>query len=234
MKKIIIFLFLIVSSIQLFCQNESDVYVESYTKKNGTYVEGHYRTSPNYTNNDNYSTKGNTNPYTGKPGWIEPDSYSDITPTNVLGEPINSLYKVDPSWNGNKPIYDELFDNLILNLYDYSKLIVLKNLFNQIEKFTLCQDCKYYYYNPEITYTCYSPSLGVHETKGKYNTTDIVLHGTYKLYSKTGIVLIEKNYKNGIKDGWEYYRNEQNTIYYQVLYQEGKVKLIPILEVNQK
>jgi len=50
------------------------VYVQPYTKKDGTRVEGHYRTSPNSTNTDNFSTKPNTNPYTGKPGSIEPDN----------------------------------------------------------------------------------------------------------------------------------------------------------------
>ena len=43
-------------------------YVRGYTKKNGTRVEGHYRSGPNKTKADNYSTEGNTNPYTGQQG----------------------------------------------------------------------------------------------------------------------------------------------------------------------
>lgn len=50
-----------------------DTYVNGYYKSNGTYVRPHYRTSPNSTNLDNYSTKGNVNPYTGKRGTVEPD-----------------------------------------------------------------------------------------------------------------------------------------------------------------
>jgi len=46
----------------------ADVYVRGYTKKNGTYVAPHYRSSPNHTVRDNWSTKGNRNPYTGKLG----------------------------------------------------------------------------------------------------------------------------------------------------------------------
>lgn len=46
----------------------ADVYVKGYTKKNGTYVAPHYRSSPNHTVRDNWSTKGNRNPYTGKLG----------------------------------------------------------------------------------------------------------------------------------------------------------------------
>jgi len=43
----------------------------SYTKK-GTYHQPHHRTAPNRTKMDNYETKGNTNPYTGKKGTVVP------------------------------------------------------------------------------------------------------------------------------------------------------------------
>lgn len=46
--------------------------VKGYTKKSGTYVAPHHRTTPNKTKSDNYSTKGNTNPYTGKKGTKKP------------------------------------------------------------------------------------------------------------------------------------------------------------------
>ncbi len=46
--------------------------VKGYTKKSGTYVAPHQRTAPNKTKSDNYSTKGNTNPYTGKKGTKKP------------------------------------------------------------------------------------------------------------------------------------------------------------------
>jgi hypothetical protein len=42
--------------------------VDGYTKQDGTYVRPHHRSDPNNTTNDNWSTKGNTNPYTGKAG----------------------------------------------------------------------------------------------------------------------------------------------------------------------
>lgn len=44
------------------------VHVKGYTRKDGTYVQPHERSAPNKTKNDNYSTKGNVNPYTGKAG----------------------------------------------------------------------------------------------------------------------------------------------------------------------
>lgn len=46
--------------------------VRGYTKKDGTYVAPHHRTSPDSSKNNNWSTKGNENPYTGKPGTKEP------------------------------------------------------------------------------------------------------------------------------------------------------------------
>ena len=49
------------------------VRVKSYYKPSiGRYVEPHYKTSPNKTRLDNYSTKGNYNPYTGKKGYASP------------------------------------------------------------------------------------------------------------------------------------------------------------------
>ena len=44
------------------------VKVNGYTKKNGTYVAPHYRTAPDSKKSNNWSTKGNVNPITGKKG----------------------------------------------------------------------------------------------------------------------------------------------------------------------
>ena len=49
-------------------------YVKPHVRKDGTYVDGHYRSRPNSTVDDNYSTRGNFNPYTGERG-TEPRSY---------------------------------------------------------------------------------------------------------------------------------------------------------------
>jgi hypothetical protein len=50
----------------------SDVSVRGYTKKNGTHVQPSKRSAPNGTQKDNFSTKGNVNPYTGKKGTKTP------------------------------------------------------------------------------------------------------------------------------------------------------------------
>ena len=43
-----------------------------YKPSTGSYVTPSYRTSPNKTKFDNYSTRGNYNPYTGKKGTQNP------------------------------------------------------------------------------------------------------------------------------------------------------------------
>jgi len=47
--------------------------VRGYVKPStGKYVMPHYKTTPNKTKLDNFSTKGNYNPYTGKKGYVSP------------------------------------------------------------------------------------------------------------------------------------------------------------------
>ncbi len=47
---------------------EASEHVRGHTKKNGKYVAPHNRTNANRTQRDNWSSKGNTNPHTGKRG----------------------------------------------------------------------------------------------------------------------------------------------------------------------
>lgn len=54
--------------------------VRGYYRKNGTYVAPHYRSSPNSSRFDNWSTKGNVNPYTGQPGTRNPYPATTYTP----------------------------------------------------------------------------------------------------------------------------------------------------------
>src|SRR5688500_7685074 len=50
----------------------AQTYVRPHVRSNGTYVEGHYRSSPNNTRIDNYGSQGNINPYTGQAGSRNP------------------------------------------------------------------------------------------------------------------------------------------------------------------
>lgn len=86
--------------------NPKQVHVQGYTKSNGSYVPSHMRTAPNNTNRDNFSTKPNINPYTGQPGWINPDSKenksfyntpSSTYPTASYSTPVNSNFETTNS-----------------------------------------------------------------------------------------------------------------------------------------
>jgi len=47
---------------------QADSYVNSYTKKDGTFVKGYMKSDPDGIFSNNYSSYGNVNPYTGKKG----------------------------------------------------------------------------------------------------------------------------------------------------------------------
>ena len=73
-------------------------YVPGYIKADGSYVAGHYKSAPNETKLDNYSTKGNSNPFTGKAGTADP--YKPSTPTYQMPAPTYQPYgttKTQPS-----------------------------------------------------------------------------------------------------------------------------------------
>ncbi|AFY73557.1 hypothetical protein Syn7502_01489 [Synechococcus sp. PCC 7502] len=50
----------------------NDTYVKKYIRKDGTEVKNHFRTEANHTDTDNYTAKGNVNPYTDEKGTKEP------------------------------------------------------------------------------------------------------------------------------------------------------------------
>lgn len=93
MKKFSLLLVIVLISFKSFSQKQ--VYVGGYYNQYGTYVAPHYRTVPNNTINDNWSTKPNYNPYTGKQGTVAPsnpyqNNYYYKKPT--YRQPANSYY----------------------------------------------------------------------------------------------------------------------------------------------
>ena len=74
MKKfVILFCALCVCASMVF----ADEYVSGHYRSDGTYIQGYYRSDRNNTNADNYSTYGNTNPYTGSSGSTAVDYSSE-------------------------------------------------------------------------------------------------------------------------------------------------------------
>lgn len=50
----------------------AQVFVPGYLRRDGTYVQPHYRSAPDHTPDNNWSTRGNLNPYTGQYGTHTP------------------------------------------------------------------------------------------------------------------------------------------------------------------
>ena len=76
---------------------DAQVKVRGYYRSDGTYVQPHYRSSPNSSVWDNWSTRGNVNPYTGQVGTRDPYGSYGYTPrynppaTNYYNNP-NSYF----------------------------------------------------------------------------------------------------------------------------------------------
>ena len=106
MKNVFVIVLILILGNFAWCQtNPNHVRVQGYTKQDGTYVPTHMRTAPNGTNRDNFSTKPNTNPYTGQPGWITPDN----NPLPTYGGSTYAPSPIYPSSNGGFPkpsLYD--------------------------------------------------------------------------------------------------------------------------------
>jgi hypothetical protein len=56
---------------------QAQVWVDPYTRKDGTYVGGHYLTNPDGNPYNNGSYRGNVNPYTGKQATGDPYRYPE-------------------------------------------------------------------------------------------------------------------------------------------------------------
>jgi hypothetical protein len=91
-------------AITAFVSAQTTTYVQGYVKQDGTYVQGYYKTTSDYTNTNNYSTQGNTNPYTNEYG-TKPRDYS-IESVNYSADktiytgPNGGQYYINS--NGNK------------------------------------------------------------------------------------------------------------------------------------
>lgn len=77
MKTII---FALLSLFVLFQSAFADQWVNGYTRKDGTQVDGYHRSSPDSSYNNNWSVQGNQNPYTGSYGTSSP-TWNDRTPS---------------------------------------------------------------------------------------------------------------------------------------------------------
>lgn len=70
MKKLLTLILsaLIVGVVSFPHSADAAVRVRAHTTRSGSYVPAHYRSNPDHSRLNNWSTKGNYNPYTGKTG----------------------------------------------------------------------------------------------------------------------------------------------------------------------
>jgi hypothetical protein len=64
-----------------------DVYVNGYTRQNGTVVQPYVRSAPDGIPSNNYSYPGNTNPYTGRVAPGSPSGYYPAAPAPLYHPP---------------------------------------------------------------------------------------------------------------------------------------------------
>ena len=102
MKSFIFILGFILTSVFTYAQTQT--WVNGYYKKDGTYVQGHYRQTPNTTNHDNWSTTQQKNPYTNESGSRAKDyssqAYNYGSGQTIQTGPRGGQYYINN--NGNK------------------------------------------------------------------------------------------------------------------------------------
>lgn len=236
----VLFLFCYTSTAQGYVNPHSH-YVKPYVRSDGTYVQGHHRTNANSTNRDNYSTQGNTNPWTGQAGWIPPDnkpaptynlpSYSPpvFTPNTEYTFPsnINTLpraqftsdYPSTPTYSTNLPNnkVSTRYSNYSYDLSAGSRIINYtdgRDEFNVVKiPKTICKKGLTYF------------SFDVYNNKIKESNGSVegqlLLHGDYKFYDASGILRVSENYKNGLKHGPASQYDEHGKLSNKKEYYEG-------------
>lgn len=93
------------------------VHVNGYYRSNGTYVAPHYRSAPDGNFYNNWSTKGNINPYTGEEGTktIDPNSH-----TVTYGSGGSSI-------NTSSDTVVDTKENKVLEVPEHAKLNYFRN-----------------------------------------------------------------------------------------------------------
>ena len=81
---------------------DAQVHVKGYIRKDGTYVAPYYRSTPNSSRADNFSSRGNYNPYTGQRGTQDPYRNNSYQPT-YSAPPSPNSYAAPSSYSPPPP-----------------------------------------------------------------------------------------------------------------------------------
>ena len=218
--------------------NPDNHVVKGYFRKDGTYVQSHHRTNPNGTNVDNYSTEGNTNIWTRKPGWIQPDnkplpSYSpptyiappytpkieyttnrnvDAAPTTPVTTAVPTTYNFSTN-SYNSPSWSDGY-------YDLSAGNRVINYTNGRDEFNVAAPLKITYWKDRTYFSFDVYSQEIKETNGGAEG-QLLLNGPYRFYDKAGTLRVTENYKNGLKHGLSFRYSESGGLVEKKEYTEG-------------
>lgn len=210
--------------------NPNNHYVKGHYR-NGTWVEGHHRTNPNGTNRDNYSTRGNTNPWTMQPGWIPPDnnplpSYSEssrLTNTARSYSPILNINTVPASRSNssNSSNANSYTPNTWSSgYYDLSAGDRTINYTNGREEFKVAAPMKIVYHRDRTYFSFDVYKKEVEETEGGAEG-QLLLNGPYRFYDQSGALRLTENYKHGLKHGSALRYDESGSLLEKMEYFEG-------------
>lgn len=198
----VVVLLCLISFLQvLFAQvNPNHHYVKSYTRSDGTFVQGHYKTNPNGTNRDNYSTRGNTNPYTGQAGWIQPDN-NPITNYSQPAYMAKNDYRTPSSGQSGGYDYNIRQPNSSGNSYTLTLTAGAKTIryTNGSEHFNVMAGADVPF-KIGHTYTAYDPYKNeIKETQGY--ATGQLLDGPLLFYNESNIIQERESYSKGLAHG---------------------------------
>jgi|GEM_PF-733397 len=213
--------------------------------RNGTYIEGHYRTNPNSTNRDNYSTLGNTNPHTLQPGWISPDNKQIPSYSNPSYKPtINSISsgysndlnrystpssgssaKVSKLSNSSNSIRNSSYDNFNYPTYHTPDLSAGERVIyyaNGRDEFNVAAPSKITF-QKDLTYFSFDPVN--HELKENLGWAQgkLLLDGPYRFYDEKGRLLNIENYRKGLKHGKAITYDDNGSVSLEAEYTLGRL-----------
>ncbi|TXF89247.1 hypothetical protein FUA23_10880 [Neolewinella aurantiaca] len=205
MNRFLLSLLLLASCLSIVVAQVNPNYhsVRGYTRKDGTRVQGYKRTNPNSTVNDNYSTRGNINPWTGQAGTVPRDDGRVTAPTNYYSTTTTRSYSYDDRQRASKASDRKI---------TYS---------DGTEHFTITYN-KLTSWDREKTYYAYGgQSQGL--VSGKGYVSGLLLDGKYAMRYNNGRTLVESNFQKGLLHGQRIGYDQGGKLVLKEKYYEGEL-----------
>jgi len=185
----------------IFLANKSlaQVHVDGYYRSNGTYVEPHYRSSPDGNPYNNYSYPGNYNPYTGKiAGGTEEaylrnyyKTYPSYSSTSVSLNNYSTMLLSTDYWSVRPNTNSVLVDNDGIQIGSARKNLTSENLFNVYDMNDNVIGLVEFKNRKYVVYDSYGLKLYTRGRNGKIQSGSTVMKiYSYYLCGVIGLLLI--------------------------------------------